>query len=143
MKPSFTELRQALHSRNIQLSHHRLKVLEYLTENRNHPTVDQIYIDLQQEIPTLSKTTIYNTLRMMLDAGLVRALTIEGNEIRYDIVAEDHGHFRCNLCREIYNFSFDTDLLVYDDLQGFDIHNQNVYFSGVCARCQSNIEENK
>jgi hypothetical protein len=65
MKPIFEDIKQELKKKNINLSHQRLKVLEYLTQNRSHPTVDQIFTDLQKEMPTLSKTTVYNTLRML------------------------------------------------------------------------------
>jgi Fur family peroxide stress response transcriptional regulator len=77
MELKLEELKQDLKRRNINLSHQRLKVLEYLTQNRCHPTVDQIYTDLHKEIPTLSKTTVYNTLRMLAEEGLVKVITID------------------------------------------------------------------
>lgn len=72
MEPVFESLKQELKTKNIGLSYQRLKVLEYLIQNRCHPTVEQIYFDLCKEIPTLSKTTIYNTLRVLEEAGLVK-----------------------------------------------------------------------
>lgn len=143
MKLSFEELRNELKLRNIYLSHQRLKVLEYLTLNQCHPTVDQIFTDLQKEIPTLSKTTVYNTLRILTDTGLVRVITIEDNETRYDIEIENHGHFKCESCGVIYNFSIDIDSLKSKDLNNFKINDKNVYFKGVCPRCLSYISENK
>jgi Fur family transcriptional regulator, peroxide stress response regulator len=131
MKLSVEELKQ----KNIYLSHQRLKVLEYLTLNQCHPTVDQIFTDLQKDIPTLSKTTVYNTLRILLDAGLVRVITIEDNETRYDIEIENHGHFKCESCGAIYDFNIDIDSLKINDLKNFKIHDKNVYFKGVCPRC--------
>ena len=43
-----------------------------------HPTVDEIYQALVDHIPTLSKTTVYNTLRLLMEHGVVRMLTIDG-----------------------------------------------------------------
>lgn len=143
MKPSFDELKKELKLKNIYLSHQRLKVLEYLTLNQCHPTVDQIFTDLQKEIPTLSKTTVYNTLRILTDTGLVRVITIEDNETRYDIEIENHGHFKCESCGVIYNFSIDIDSLKSKDLNNFKINDKNVYFKGVCPRCLSYISKNK
>ncbi|MEA4846833.1 MAG: Fur family transcriptional regulator [Clostridiaceae bacterium] len=143
MKPSFEDLKRKLKIRNINLSYQRLKVLEYLTQNQCHPTVDQIFIELQKHIPTLSKTTIYNTLRVLIDAGLVRVITIEDNETRYDIVTENHGHFKCESCGTIYDFSIDIDSLTSGDLNNFKIKDKNVYFKGICPRCLSNINENE
>ena len=135
MKPSFEDLKQELKIKNINLSYQRLKVLEYLSQNQCHPTVEQIYTDLQKDIPTLSKTTVYNTLRILVDAGIVRVITIEDNETRYDIEVENHGHFKCESCGTIYNFSIDIDSLTSVDLDNFRISDKNVYFKGICPRC--------
>lgn len=135
METSFLEVQEALKSSNIQLTHQRLSVLEYLKRNRNHPTVDSIYKDLHGEIPTLSKTTVYNTLRILEEAGLVRVLTIEDNETRYDIQADDHGHFKCESCGMIYNFKVDFDKLISDDLNQFKVNDKNIYFKGICPKC--------
>ena len=141
MKPSLEDFKKELKMKNIQLSYQRLKVLEYLTQNQCHPTVDKIFTDLQKDIPTLSKTTIYNTLRILVEAGLVRVITIEDNETRYDIKVENHGHFKCESCRTIYDFSIDIDLLTSEDLNNFKINDKNIYFKGICPRCLSSINE--
>ncbi|MCB0402432.1 MAG: transcriptional repressor, partial [Flavobacteriales bacterium] len=59
-----------LSSNNIKPSVQRIKIFEYLHENRQHPTVDTIYKDLVGHIPTLSKTTVYNTLKLFVDNGI-------------------------------------------------------------------------
>ncbi|MGI6144650.1 MAG: transcriptional repressor [Clostridia bacterium] len=135
MKPSFEELEKELKDRNINLSYQRLKVLEYLTQNHTHPTVDQIFTDLHKEICTLSKTTVYNTLRVLVDAGIVRVITIEDNETRYDIDVKNHGHFKCESCGKIYDFCVDMQMLHSGDLQNFSIKEKNVYFKGICPSC--------
>jgi Fe2+ or Zn2+ uptake regulation protein len=143
IKLLFEELKKKLKIRNINLSYQRLKVLEYLTQNHCHPTVDQIFTGIQKDISTLSKTTVYNTLRILAGAGLVRVITIEDNETRYDIEVENHGHFKCESCGAIYDFSIDIDLMTSRDLNNFKINDKNVYLKGICPRCLSNINENK
>lgn len=138
MKPSFAYLQEQLKAKNMKLSHQRLKVLQYLMENQCHPTVDQIFTSLQKDIPTLSKTTVYNTLRTLAEAGLVRVITIEDHETRYDILTETHGHFKCSSCGTIYDFHVDAGALTSEDLDHFRIQHKNVYFKGVCAKCLSN-----
>ncbi|MFT3983616.1 MAG: Fur family transcriptional regulator [Lachnospiraceae bacterium] len=142
MNPLFETLEQELKKKNINLSYQRLKVLEYLTQNQCHPTVEQIFTDLQSEIPTLSKTTVYNTLRILAEAGLVKVITIEDHETRYDIITESHGHFKCESCGTIFNFRIDIELLKSDDLNNFKIKDKNIYFKGICPECLSNINEN-
>lgn len=135
MKTTFDDLSKELKNKNIRLSHQRLKVLEYVANHRCHPTVEQIYTDLHKEIPTLSKTTVYNTLSTLIEAGLVKLITIEDNETRYDIVSENHGHFKCESCGTIYDFKIDIDLFDSKDLNGFRINNKDVYFKGICQKC--------
>lgn len=135
MEHLLEKLKDELKNRNIQLSYHRLKVLEYLVYNQIHPTVDKIFTDLQKEIPTLSKTTIYNTLKILVDEGLVRTITIEDNEIRYDIIVETHGHFKCESCGDIFNFKVDIDNCEFENLTDFQIHDKSVYFKGICPKC--------
>ncbi len=135
MKISFDDPSTALISRKVRPSYQRIKVLEYLIKNQCHPTVDQIFQDLQGEIPTLSKSTIYNTLKLFAAAGLIRVITIEDNETRYDILTEDHGHFKCEKCGAIYNFAVDVDALATGDLTGFKVMEKNVYFKGICPKC--------
>ncbi|HPK44931.1 MAG TPA: transcriptional repressor, partial [Spirochaetota bacterium] len=59
-----------LESKGISPSYQRLKILEYLDQNRSHPTVDEIYSALLPLIPTLSKTTVYNTVSLFVQQGL-------------------------------------------------------------------------
>lgn len=131
----YDKLTEELKKNNIRLSYQRLKVLEYLINNKCHPTVEQIYSSLNKDIPTLSKTTIYSTLNTLVDAGMVRALNIEDKEIRYDITTEDHGHFKCESCGGIYDFNLEMDLLEIRDLENYSIRDKNVYFKGLCPKC--------
>lgn len=135
MKLNFEELTKELKNKNIRLSHHRLKVLEFLNDNRIHPTVDQIYTELHKELPTLSKTTVYNSLNALIDAGLVKVITIEDNETRYDIVTDNHGHFKCESCGKIYDFEINLSSFQSKDLNNFKINNKDIYFKGICPDC--------
>ena len=135
MNLTFESLKNELKDKNIRLSHQRLKVLEYLIKHPCHPTVDNIYMNLKQDIPTLSKTTIYNTLNSLVEAGIIRLITIEENEVRYDIITRNHGHFKCEICGSIYNFYIDIDSFETRDLNNFKINDKNVYFKGTCPRC--------
>ena len=64
MKSSIKDISDTLLEKNIRPSHQRIKVMEFLLKNKIHPTVDYIYNELHEEIPTLSKTTVYNTLNL-------------------------------------------------------------------------------
>lgn len=138
MSVTFDELANKLKEKNIRLSHQRLKVLEYMINNKTHPTVDQIYNDLNKEIPTLSKTTIYNTLNTLIDADLVRIVNIEDNEVRYDGTMDNHGHFKCTSCGKIFDFDIDFDSFITKDLGNFKVEKKDIYFKGICPICVGN-----
>jgi Fur family peroxide stress response transcriptional regulator len=129
------DLKKLLIEKQIKPSHQRIKVLEYLVNQQTHPNVDQIFNDLHEEIPTLSKSTVYNTLNAFVEANLVRALPIDENEARYDFMTENHGHIRCESCGTIYNFEVDIDHLPTIGLDGFVIKEKSIFFRGVCPNC--------
>ncbi len=124
---------QSLQEKNIRPSLLRIKILEYLISVKTHPTVDEIYDKLLPEIPTLSKTTVYNTLKLLVEAGLSKAITIEGQQMRYDGDTSLHGHFRCESCGRIVDFPIEDP--GQEALQGFEVHTKEVYYSGNCNHC--------
>lgn len=136
-------LKNELVKKDIRPSYHRLKVLEYLHAHEDHPTADEIYANLHPQIPTLSKTTVYNTLNSFVEAGLARVVSIDGVEKRFDITLFDHGHFRCDRCGAIINFAIDINALAVHGLEGFQVAGRNVYFTGLCPDCNHPNSEYK
>ena len=100
-----------LKAHEIKPSYQRIKIFQYLVENKNHPTVDMIYKALCTEIPTLSKTTVYNTLNLFIEKKIVNVIVIEENETRYDSVMAVHGHFKCEKCGKIYDIGINQNIL--------------------------------
>ena len=84
MDVSADALMDIFKNRGIRSSYTRMRIMQYLMVNRNHSTADEIYGSLVEEIPTLSRTTVYNSLHAFVEAGLARVVTIEDNEARYD-----------------------------------------------------------
>ena len=131
---NMNEIKDYLVENGVKPSYHRLKVMEYLIRHRNHPTVDEIYNELIQEMPTLSRTTIYNTLNLFVEENIVIPLGIESNETRYDARVEDHGHFKCEACGIINDFMFNPGEDP-DELTGYQIRSKNVFYKGICPKC--------
>ena len=122
---------------NIRPSLLRLKIYNYLSQNKNHPTVEMIYNDLNPEIPTLSKTSVYNTLKLFVERNITQIINIEDNETRYDADISTHGHFKCLNCGNIYDFSFDSSKINIEKLSDFEIKQTQLYIKGVCKNCQN------
>lgn len=135
------DIEQLLKMHDIKPSHHRIRVFQYLVERKNHPTVDMIYKDLLEEIPTLSKTTLYNTLNLFLERGIVILITIEENETRYDADVSLHGHLKCNGCGQIYDIRLDLSQMDLSGLANFQVNESQIYFKGICPICLKNRDE--
>ena len=135
MSYSYEEIAAELAENNIKPSFQRVKIFTYMKENLCHPTVDKIFTELSREIPSLSRTTVYNTLSLFVQNGLVKLLNIEENEARYDIVMHSHGHFKCETCGDVINFAINIDEISAEGLGGFRINDRNVYFKGICKAC--------
>ena len=132
------EIADRLESRKIRPSLQRMAVYDFLLKNPVHPSADDIYSSLSPSIPTLSKTTVYNTLKQFADAGLVTTITIEDGELRFDADTSDHIHFKCTECGKIFdiyeNIEIDNDILP----KGFRLTKSQMNLWGTCRECQPN-----
>ncbi len=131
-----------LESKDIQASYQRMKILEYLINHRTHPTVDTIYCALAGKIPTLSKTTIYNTLKIFVDKNIVSQVTVEENESRYDYSETSHLHFKCKNCGKLYDIFQVCDLLNQREIEGHKIDEYHLNFRGICKECKKGVSSN-
>ncbi len=129
---------QLLHY-NIKPSLHRMEVLKYLLKYKNHPTVDMVFNELHPSIPTLSKTTVYNTLKLLEESGAIQSLNIDEKNVRYDADLSSHAHFRCKTCGKIYDISLEEEKIIQQSniKQSvlFQITECQVYYKGYCKDC--------
>lgn len=127
---------EELKKEGIRPSFIRVRILDYLMGSRIHPTVDEIYENLGKEIATLSKTTVYNTLKILHEKSLVQRLNIEANEMRYEAVRGFHGHFKCDTCKNIYDVKV-SELEFIDDVEDFVIKDEQILITGLCPKCSN------
>lgn len=116
----------------------RIQIYDYLDSHRTHPTVDEIYTDLENEFPTLSKTTVYNTVKILEKNGIIKAISIEGFRTRYDANASFHGHFLCRKCGMVYDAWISESECPNFPENGFEIDTKDVFYSGICKNCPKN-----
>lgn len=119
----------------IKPSYTRVKIYRYLQENKNHPTVDDIYQALVEELPTLSKTTVYNTLKLFLDHHIVKELLLKEQK-HYDIVTRPHAHFKCDKCEQLFDVEVKPPALDGAALEAFHVRDAQLLYHGVCKQCQ-------
>ena len=113
----------------------RLAVYDYLLTHRTHPSAETIYTDLLPLYPSFSRTTIYNSVKALMQAGLIRVVTIDPLEQHFDGDAADHGHCRCERCGRLFDFTFPTEHISHLIPDGFAVNRQDVFFTGICKDC--------
>ncbi len=128
-------------SNGIKPSVQRVAVMDYLLANRTHPTVDEIYSALVPTMPTLSRTTIYNTLQLFAERGVAQCLSIDEKQQHFDGDTSDHVHLQCTTCGEIfdvYSSEFPASAALFvDQIGDFKIESTHIYYKGICQRCAS------
>ena len=127
--------KELLQAEGLKPTYQRLRILEYLEKHSTHPTVEMIYEDLIKEIPTISKTTIYNTLNALLEKGIINAITITGTETRYDHKVFPHHHFLCKRCGKIIDIDIKCPYVEKKEFDGNKIEEIHGYFKGICKEC--------
>lgn len=138
-KMTIDEIKKHLGNHGVKASLPRVKIYEYLNTHRSHPTIDEIYNALSDELITLSKTTVYNTLDLFVKHKLAIQVLIEDNEARYDADTSHHGHFKCMRCQTVYDFVYDLSTADIPSLEGFQFDDYHTYIRGICNKCTENL----
>lgn len=134
-----TKVIEYLTEHDVKPSVQRIAVMDYLLTHRTHPTVDEIYNALAKQIPTLSKTTVYNTLKLFVEKEAALLLTVDERNSCYDGCTDPHAHFFCTKCCKIYDLPLEESVLNYEKLmpKGFDVQTVDLYYRGVCENCKN------
>ncbi len=129
------ELAEMMHRAGVRPSAQRLAILRNVVEGGAHPTADEIFRDLQADYPTMSRTTVYNSLHVLAESGLLKELELESGNRRYDFAEQPrHGHLRCRCCGRIFDMELPEDISLPSP-EGFHIDGIDVFFRGLCPEC--------
>ena len=131
------KVKQHLEEHGVKPSIQRMAIMRYLMEHHTHPTADMIFNDLYADYPTLSKTTVYNTLKLLSEQGAARMIGIEEKNARFDGDTSPHAHFRCKCCGCIYDIPLRHDNEIFvDGIGELSIDEVHVYYKGYCKACK-------
>ncbi|MCQ2275934.1 MAG: transcriptional repressor [Bacteroidales bacterium] len=139
------KVQEYLMSKGIRPSPQRIAIMDYLLDNCNHPTVEAVYDALHTSMPTLSKTTVYNTLKLFEKKQAVQILNIDERNVRLDATMEPHAHFQCMRCGKIFDVPVKNggkmaELLGMNEMTDFEVQQTQIYYKGLCPHCQSEKE---
>src|SRR5215831_8498427 len=81
-----------LHRAGLKATGPRMVILSALEQDHGHPTAEQLYETLRQDHPSLSLSTIYQTLDVFIRTGLCRRVSGPGDRLRVDGTPQDHDH---------------------------------------------------
>ena len=144
-QPSLSDcqLKEILRDHNLTVSQPRIALLRYIMQNYHHPKAETVFHDLRPDNPTLSLTTVYNTLRLFAENGLCSMLTIDDKHVFYDGDTKPHGHFMCVGCGRIFDIPGsimpNASKLHENGMDGFQVHEMHYYLKGTCNECNENI----
>lgn len=132
----FTKEIEELKNNGIKPSKQRIKILKYFNENKDaHHTVEDIFRNFRQEEKSLSLATIYNTINLFKEKELISCVELSRGEAKYEKNTDEHIHFECRRCGEIYNM----DMYISEDFKqkynDFEIEQEYVLLRGICPKC--------
>ena len=141
MEKKITEL---LRSKGFKVTPQRLAVYEVLANTKEHPNAEMIFSSLQASYPTMSLATVYKTIDILKEIGLVQILNAGEDSFRYDADTSSHAHIRCIECGRVDDiFDLDTEKFagaIEKDTR-YRLVGQQFYFYGICPACQKGSEK--
>ncbi len=87
-----------------KLTPQREVVLQVIRDTEQHPTASEIFEAARKRLPTISYATVYNSLKFLREAGLVREISFGDSASRYDRELERHDHAICTNCGKLVDF---------------------------------------
>jgi len=138
----FKKYVKLLKENSIKTTRQRLEILRYLDDHRTHPTANQIYKDLIEKNPSLSKTTVYNSLDIFREHGIIQTIIISSSELRYDFRHDMHSHFLCRKCGRIIDIDISCPHIEEIRKEGYRVDEAHGYFKGVCKECLKKEKRN-
>lgn len=115
----------------IQPSAQRVAVADYVLATDDHPSAEQVWARVKQRFPVLSRATVYNTLNLFVEKGLLRELVLAEGKVVFDPKLEPHHHFIDDDTQNIVDIPWDALQVKHvDSLRGFDVREYQVVLRG-------------
>ncbi|MGD1049132.1 MAG: Fur family transcriptional regulator [Candidatus Krumholzibacteriaceae bacterium] len=130
--------KEAARKAGIKLTHQRLEIFREVAASLDHPSAEAVLKALEARMPTISLDTVYRTLWLLSDLGLVSTLGPRRESVRFDANLARHHHFfcvRCGLARDFESAALDALRIPKSVAALGSIHTTRVEVRGVCRRC--------
>ena len=126
-----SDIVRILEEHDIQPSAQRVAVAEYVLNTTEHPSADKVWTGVQESFPMISRATVYNTLNLFVEKGLLRELHLAPDSVLFDPKIDRHHHFIDEDTGRIFDIPWDqVDVSHIKPLRGFEIHDYQVVMRG-------------
>lgn len=144
MKEQNSAFEKVLKENGYKLTNQRKKVLEILQAlEGQHLTADEIHRKVKVDSPEIGLATVYRTLQLLSELGIIDTLNLDDGFVRYEIGELDekhrHHHLICESCNTVIGIEddlLDTIEERFSNEYGFKVTNHVVKFYGICEKCQ-------
>ena len=128
---------QLLREHSLKVTPQRLGILS-LMENSGHISVEDLFSEIRKTFPSISLATLYKNMTMMINAELVKEVTIPNLKSKYEIIKEEHAHLLCEKCGNFTDIKLNmAEVLKTASAEShYKMHDVNLVLSGVCPECQ-------
>jgi Fur family peroxide stress response transcriptional regulator len=123
----------------VKLTHQRLEIFRALASTEAHPDADTVFRAVRRRMPTVSLDTVYRTLWMLHDLGLVTTLGPQRDRARFDANLDHHHHFVCVRCGLVRDFESEAlaRLPLPESVTALGrVHDAHVEVRGTCEACR-------
>lgn len=128
MKPDVVHI---LEEHGIYPTTQRIAVAEYVLRTMEHPSADKVWAGVQEGFPMISRATVYNTLNLFVEKGLLRALPFSPDAMLFDPNTERHHHFIDEETGRIYDIPWEqVEVGNAKLLSDFEVHDYQVVMRG-------------
>ncbi len=126
----------------IKLTHQRREIFREILQSRDHPTVEEVFDRVRRRMPTLSKDTVYRTLWMLREMGLIGTVGYPYRSVHFDGNDRSHDHFLCTRCGGIVDLEIRGERAVPADLGDLGrVESTYVEYRGLCRTCMNTEKE--
>ncbi len=120
----------------------RLAIYKFLDHNTTHPDVQSTWEKVRQELPTITRESVYRILNEFAEHHLIQRMD-HLETAHYDTNTASHGHFFCEKCGAIIDFALPPEIRLCDEYKGGKVRTVEVRAVGICQRCTEQIEQAK
>ena len=124
---------------DVRTTHQRTEIYRELARTEKHPDAETLYTRVRKRIPAISLDTVYRTLRLFEEKGIVSRVGSLGERTRFDANTERHHYFVCKKCGfvgDVYNKAWDDFQTPRDVAAMGTVNSVHVELRGLCKACQ-------